>query len=66
MWGTEIRYVHTFKDVNGNVFVWKTGRGINEEHKGEPLELKGIVKDHSEYDGEKQTVIKNCKLNWVK
>lgn len=62
----ETRYIHTFKDADGNVFVWKTGRGILDSHRGEPLELKGIVKEHSEYDGEKQTVVKNCRLNWVK
>lgn len=62
----ETRYVHTFKDVDGNVYVWKTGRGITEANRGEALELKGTVKEHSEYNGEKQTVLKNCRLNWIR
>lgn len=62
----EIRYVHTFKDVDGNKFVWKTGCGLpREKDKGNPVEITARIKDHSEYDGEKQTVVKNCKIKWV-
>lgn len=59
--GQEVtRYVHTFKDNQGNKFVWKTGCGVNLEY-GNPVELRGTVKDHSEYDGERQTVLLRVK-----
>ena len=54
----ETRYIHTFKDESGNKIVWKTGTfpgWIPEE--GKQLEIKGTVKDHSEYKEEKQTIL---------
>ena len=54
-------FVHTFKDANDNVFVWKTGSPLGFEHKnsweavqqGTKLSLKGTIKAHSEYRGTK-------------
>lgn len=60
----ETRYIHTFKTPEGNVLVWKTGKGLDHKY-GDPFEMTAIVKEHSEYDGEKQTVVKNCKINWI-
>lgn len=57
----ERRYVHTFKDEDGNVFVWKTGCGVNADE-GDRIILKGTVKDHSEYKDEKQTNLLRCKI----
>ena len=59
--GTDTMYAHTFKDVNGNVFVWKTQNGINLEY-GQNVDVRGTVKKHSEYDGEKQTELTRCKI----
>lgn len=54
----EIRYVHKFKDTGGNVFIWRTGKGLPEAMgRGEPVNLKGTVKTHYEREGEKQTVL---------
>ena len=61
------RYIHSFKDTVGNVFVWNTGTygDLSSDHIGHRFELKAIVKDHSEYDGEKQTIVKNCRIKWL-
>ena len=56
----EARYVHTFKDADGNKFVWKTG-SCPDWNEGDPIDLTGTIKEHSEYKGEKQTVLTRCK-----
>lgn len=68
--GTETMYCHVFKDSDGNTYTWKTqntvctpdgnGSYIVAE-KGDVVVLKGTIKDHVEYDGEKQTVLTRCK-----
>jgi hypothetical protein len=53
--------VYTFEDGNHNKLVWKTQKGID----GDVCDLfkvKGTVKEHSEYRGEKQTVLTRCKV----
>lgn len=57
-WGTT--YIHKFEDERGNVFVWKASKPI-EANKGEIVFLNGTVKEHSEYKGEKQTILTRCK-----
>lgn len=53
--------LHTFKDEQGNVFVWKTANFIEADY-GTKLQVKGTVKEHSEYKGIKQTVLTRCKI----
>ncbi len=66
-WDTETRYVHVFKDVNGNKLVWKTSSGkACDLNKGEPVHIKAIVKEHCEYDGEKQTMLLRAKIERIK
>lgn len=60
-WMTTTMYAHTFKDVDGNVFVWKTQTACAMNY-GEPVHLTGTVKNHSEYKDEKQTELKRCKF----
>lgn len=69
-WGTETNYIYTLKDTEGHLFVWKTTSGLgrveNGEYRrieeGERFTLKGTIKEHSEYKGEKQTVLTRCKV----
>lgn len=63
-YGTEICYIHTFKDANGNKLVWKTHSrgGEKDVNEGDKVVLSGIVKEHSEYKGEKQTSLIRCKV----
>lgn len=55
-WGTTV--IHKITDVNGNVFTWKTSKGIGEEAK----KITGTIKAHTEYNGAKQTEITRCKV----
>lgn len=59
--GTDTMHVYTFRDEQGNALVWKTTSGTNAE-KGDKVHLKGTIKEHTEYDGEKQTVLTRCKI----
>lgn len=60
-YGMTTMYCHTFKDADGNVFIWKTQKGIAFEY-GENVNIKGTVKAHSEYKDEKQTELTRCKV----
>lgn len=53
--------LYSFTDLNGNLIVWKTGNYFELES-GDHVTIKGTVKDHSEYKGEKQTVLTRCKI----
>lgn len=65
--GTETRYIHKFRTDDGNVLVWKTGRGIGDKVNGNGVRVRitGTVKEHSEYDGEKQTALLRCKVEQI-
>lgn len=60
-YGMDTMYVHTFKDADGNVFTWKTQKGVCLNY-GENVNVKGTVKAHSEYKDEKQTELTRCKV----
>jgi len=51
-------------DKNGNVLNWWTSKDFEEE-KGDTVKITGTVKDHGEFRGVKNTVIKNCKMEKV-
>lgn len=53
-------HIHTFEDENKNVYVWSTAAKSLDE--GSTLTLTGTIKDHSEYNGVKQTVLTRCKV----
>ena len=64
-------YVYTFTDDDDNDFVWKTSSWDNMtwgSHPAPILEIgdraiiTGTIKEHSEYKGEKQTVLTRCKV----
>ena len=63
-YGTDTMHIYTFRDAEGNALVWKTSKGISTEN-GERVHLKGTIKEHSEYDEEKQTVLTRCKIEKV-
>ena len=49
--------LYKFTDNQGNVFVWRASRAIKIS---DGMAIKGTVKDHSEYNGIKQTVLTRC------
>lgn len=59
-WETLYGWTHLYKFVttDNNVLVWYASRA----YEGEPTRITGTVKDHKEYDGEKQTVLTRCKI----
>lgn len=63
--GTETIYIHLFKDAEGNVLIWKTSAGLSHLEYGEPVEIRGTVKEHSVYKDEKQTVLTRCKVTAI-
>ena len=62
--GTDTMHIYTFRDDKGNAIIWKTSKGLGIEN-GQRVHIKGTIKEHSEYDDEKQTVITRCKVEEV-
>lgn len=60
-YGTDTMHIYIFRDANGNALVWKTNKGLGIEN-GTRVHVKGAIKDHNEYDSEKQTVLTRCKV----
>ena len=58
---TVTTFINIFTDEAGNVYVWKStayfDAGLDDQ-----VILKGTVKDHSEYNGIKQTILTRCKV----
>lgn len=48
-------------DEQGHTFKWMAPSAMDVS-KGDALTLSGIIKDHAEYNGTKQTVLKNVKM----
>ena len=63
-WETELMHIYKFKTAEGNIVVWKTTSYIKEyfEDDVKHFTFKGTVKEHSEYKGEKQTVLNRVKI----
>lgn len=55
-----ITYIYKFI-FNGNVIIWRTDKNLDGI-----LTIKGTVKEHSEYNGIKQTVITRGESNLMK
>lgn len=64
---TTIQNIFIFEDKDGNIYKWNTSNGLNDKkgnsiNKGDKLTLKGTIKEHTEYNGQKQTVLTRCKV----
>lgn len=55
-------YIYKFSDANGNLFTWKTGNYYDLE-KGQKVNLRGTIKNHSEYRMVKENILTRCKIN---
>jgi hypothetical protein len=53
--------IYKFTTDDGNVLIWKTSKGLAIEN-GTRVEITGTIKDHNEYNDEKQTVLTRCKI----
>lgn len=55
--------IYIFEDADGHQFKWNTSSGFGTSlEKEEVITIKGTIKEHSEYNGIKQTVLTRCKL----
>lgn len=68
-------YIHLFVDDDGNIFKWTTSKALLYDliydtanivtrhalDKGAAIKLTGKIKEHSEYNNQKQTVLTRCK-----
>lgn len=52
--------VYRFSDLQGNAMTWFASKGI--ELNG-ITKVTGTIKEHSEYNGEKQTILTRCKVS---
>lgn len=59
-YGTQ--FIYLFKDNEGNIYKWKTSKALYDIDKNDNLKLKGTIKEHEEYRGNKQTVLTRCKV----
>lgn len=62
-----VMYIHVFEDDDENRLVWKTSKALLDDEyeryaRGAILKIRGTVKRHSEYRGEKQTEISRVKV----
>ena len=62
--GTDTMHIYTFRDDKGDAIIWKTSKCLGIEN-GVMVHIKGTIKEHSEYQDEKQTVITRCKVEEV-
>lgn len=60
-YNTTIQHIYIFTDSNGNCYKWNTANGI-EKNIGEQCKIKGSIKGHEDYKGQKQTVLTRCKV----
>lgn len=73
-YGTTTTYIYIMSDEAGNTLTWKTTSMLDKEvHKngichyvpimdGDTFTIKGTVKEHNTYKGEKQTILTRCKV----
>ena len=55
-------FLYTF-EMGGHTFIWKTSKYITDEiEEGDTITITGTIKEHSEYNGIKQTVLTRCKV----
>lgn len=69
---TDFGYTNIWKftDKDGNVFIWKTQNDIegmwdytdDKYRNGKEYKVTGKIKEHSEYNGTKQTILTRCKV----
>ena len=58
---TVTTFINIFTDEAGNVYVWKS-TAFFDAGLDDVVIIKGTVKDHSEYNGIKQTILTRCKV----
>lgn len=61
-WKEDRMYIHTFK-AGDNTLVWKTtSNSLGRLEPDMKVQITGTIKEHSEYQDEKQTILNRCKV----
>lgn len=59
-------FYHNFQDDNGNIVIWKSSGSkcdtLCEEDINTTINIKGTIKEHSEFNHNKQTYLTRCKI----
>lgn len=59
-------FIYNFVDEDNNIIIWKTTKAPDEFEpeleENVTVTLKGTIKEHSEWNGEPQTVLTRCKI----
>lgn len=53
-------YLYQFKDADENIYIWYASNPVSDEER--IVSVVGTVKQHSEFNGIKQTVLTRCKV----
>lgn len=53
--------IYKFTDNLDNVFIWKTSTVIRDLELGDKVIVTGTIKEHKEYNNERQTVLTRCR-----
>ena len=59
-WTDNTMHIYKFKDENGDIVVWNTATYLDDDKP--EYRFKATIKEHSEYKGEKQTVVSRPKF----
>jgi hypothetical protein len=57
----EFSYLHKMRDGHGNRFTWFATKPALKSHVGKTIKIRGTVKDHNEFKGNKSTVLTRVK-----
>ena len=55
-------FLYKFTDAENHTFVWYASKPVEDDEK--VATIKGTIKDHSEFNGVKQTVLTRCKVTY--
>lgn len=61
-----VTFLYKFTDANDNVYIWYASKCVDSDSSKAVSSITGTVKDHSEYNGLKQTVLTRCKVEYSK
>jgi hypothetical protein len=76
-YGSNMHYIYTFRDEDGNCLVWKTQKSVIDWYDedrdewvtaevGSKVSMRATVKDHNTYKDIKQTIITRPKVSAIR
>lgn len=55
-------FMYRFEAADGNIFTWWTSKGYEDDVVSTICKVRGTIKDHVEYKGEKQNQLTRCRV----